>query len=388
MDFEFSEDQRAIREAVSRTCARFGDDYWLKLDREGGFPHDFHAAIAADGWLGIAMPEQYGGSGLGIIEAALMMETIAASGAGFSGASAVHMNIFGLHPVVVYASDEQKARWLPPLIQGRDKACFGVTEPGAGLNTTRLTTKAVRDGDDYLISGQKVWISTAQVANKILLLARTTPLEETKNPIDGLTLFYADIDRNTFEAREIDKMGRKAVDSNQLFIDGLKVPVEDRIGEEGRGFEYILHGMNPERILIAGEAVGLGQAALERASRYARERIVFDRPIGQNQSIQHPLAQSWMELEAAWLMTMRAAWKYDHKLDCGADANAAKYMAAEAGFAACQRAMATLGGFGYAKEYQVERYLREMLIPRVAPISPQLILCFIAEKVLGLPKSY
>lgn len=388
MDFEFSEDQRAIRAAVSRTCARFGDDYWLKLDREGGFPHDFHAAIAADGWLGIAMPEQYGGSGLGITEAALMMETIAASGAGFSGASAVHMNIFGLHPVVVYASDEQKARWLPPLIQGRDKACFGVTEPGAGLNTTRLTTKAVRDGDDYLISGQKVWISTAQVANKILLLARTTPLEETKNPIDGLTLFYADIDRGTFEAREIDKMGRKAVDSNQVFIDGMRVPVADRIGEEGKGFRYILDGLNPERILVAAEAVGLGRAALNRAARYAGERIVFDRPIGQNQAIQHPLAQRWVELEAAALLTWRAASLYDAGKPCGAEANAAKYFAGEAGFRACETAVLTHGGMGYAKEFHVERYFREAMIPRIAPVSSQLILCHIAERVLGLPKSY
>lgn len=388
MDFEFSEDQRAIRNAVIRICARFGDDYWLKLDREGGFPHDFHAAIAADGWLGIAMPEQYGGSGLGITEAALMMETIAASGAGFSGASAVHMNIFGLHPVVVYAGDAQKSRWLPPLINGRDKACFGVTEPGAGLNTTRLTTKAVRDGDDYVISGQKVWISTAQVANKILLLARTTPIEETKNPIDGLTLFYADIDRNAFEAREIDKMGRKAVDSNQVFIDGMRVPAADRIGEEGKGFRYILDGLNPERILVAAEAVGLGRAALTRAARYAGERIVFDRPIGQNQGIQHPLAQRWIELEAAALLTWRAAALYDSGKPCGAEANAAKYFAGEAGFKACETAVLTHGGMGYAKEFHVERYFREAMIPRIAPVSSQLILSHIAERVLGLPKSY
>jgi acyl-CoA dehydrogenase len=388
VDFEFSEDQRAIRDAIERVCARFGADYWLQKDRDGVFPHEFHAAIAADGWLGIAMPEQYGGSGLGITEAALMMETIAASGAGFSGASAVHMNIFGLHPVVVYASDEQKTRWLPPLIAGRDKACFGVTEPGAGLNTTRLSTKAVRDGDDYLISGQKVWISTAQVANKILLLARTTPLEQTSNPIDGLTLFYADIDRNTFEAREIDKMGRKAVDSNQVFIDGMRVPAADRIGEEGRGFRYILDGLNPERILVAAEAAGLGRAALERAARYAGERIVFDRPIGQNQAIQHPLAQRWIELEAARLLTYRAASLYDAGKPCGAEANAAKYFAGEAGFKACETAVLTHGGMGYAKEFHVERYLRESMIARIAPVSPQLILCFIAERVLGLPKSY
>lgn len=388
MDFEFSEDQRAIREAVGRICARFGDDYWLKLDRDGGFPHEFHAAIAADGWLGIAMPEQYGGSGLGITEAALMMETIAASGAGFSGASAVHMNIFGLHPVVVYASDEQKSRWLPPLIAGRDKACFGVTEPGAGLNTTRLATRAVRNGGHYVITGQKVWISTAQVANKILLLARTTPIEACSKPTEGLTLFYADIDRARFEARVIDKMGRKAVDSNQVFIDGMRVSAADRIGDEGQGFRYILDGLNPERILVAAEATGLGRAALKRAARYAGERVVFDRPIGQNQGIQHPLAQRWIELEAAALLTWRAASLYDAGKPCGAEANAAKYFAGEAGFKACETAVLTHGGMGYAREFHVERYMREAMIPRIAPVSSQLILCHIAERVLGLPKSY
>ena len=388
MDFSENREHETIREAIGKICSQFGDDYWLAHDREGGFPFELYDALAAGGWLGICMPVEHGGSGMGITEATVMMSAIARSGAGLSGCSSVHMNIFGLQPVVVFGTDEQKRRMLPPLIAGKQKACFAVTEPNTGLNTTKLKTRAERSGDHYVLSGQKVWISTAQVASKMLILARTTPVEQCKKPTLGLSLFYTDLDRKFVEVREIDKMGRKAVDSNQLFIDGLKVPVEDRIGEEGRGFEYILHGMNPERILIAGEAVGLGQAALERATRYARERIVFDRPIGQNQSIQHPLAQSWMELEGAWLMAMRAGWKYDRQLDCGADANAAKYMAAEAGFAACQRAMATLGGFGYAKEYQVERYLREMLIPRVAPISPQLILCFIAEKVLGLPKSY
>ena len=388
MDFSENREHETIREAIGRICADFGDDYWLQRDREGGFPHELYNALAAGGWLGICMPQEYGGSGMGITEATVMMTAIARSGAGLSGASSVHMNIFGLQPVVVFGCDAQKRRMLPPLIAGQDKACFAVTEPNTGLNTTKLKTRAERRGDHYILTGQKVWISTAQVATKMLILARTTPAEDCPKPTLGLSLFYTDLDRRSVEVREIEKMGRKAVDSNQLFIDGLRVPAEDRIGEEGRGFEYILHGMNPERILIAGEAVGLGHAALERAVKYANERIVFDRPIGKNQAIQHPLAQSWMELEAAWLMAMRGAWKYDQNLNCGPDANAAKYMAAEAGFNACQRAMATLGGFGYAKEYQVERYLREMLIPRVAPISPQLILCFIAEKVLGLPKSY
>ena len=388
MDFEFSSEQIALRDAVARICERYPDEYWLERDREGGFPHDFHADLARDGWLGIAMPQEYGGAGLGMTEAALMMQTIAASGAGFAGASAVHMNIFGLNPVVVFGSDEKRRRWLPPLIAGREKACFAVTEPDAGLDTTKLATRAQREGDHYVVHGRKIWISTAQVADKMLLLARTTPLSEVDKPTKGLSLFYTDLDRSRVEVREIDKMGRKAVDSNMLFIDGLRIPVADRIGEEGRGFEYILHGLNPERILIGAEAVGLGRAALERAVRYAGERVVFGRPIGQNQGIQHPLAQAWMQLEAANLMVFRAASQYDAGLPCAASANAGKYLAAEAGHHACQTAVLTLGGMGYAKEYHVERLLRESYIPRIAPVSPQLIMCYIAEKVLGLPKSY
>jgi acyl-CoA dehydrogenase len=388
MDFALTSEQEAIGDAIARICERFDDNYWLEKDRAGGFPYDFYDAIARDGWLGICIPEKYGGSGLGITEAAIMTRAIAQSGAGMAGASAVHMNIFGLNPVVVFADAEQKQRWLPPIAQGKAKACFAVTEPNTGLNTTQLKTKAKRDGDRYLVDGQKVWISTAQVADKMLLLARTTPIEEVTKPGDGLSLFYTDLDRNHVAAREIEKMGRKAVDSNELFIEALEVPVTDRIGEEGQGFKYILHGMNPERILIAAEAVGLGHAALKRAAQYAKERVVFGRPIGQNQSIQHPLAKNWMELEAARLMVMQAAWQYDKGLECGASANAAKYLAAEAGREACQTAVMTHGGFGYAKEYHVERYLREIMIPWLAPVSPNLILCYIAERVLGLPKSY
>ena len=387
LDFTLSEEQRSIIEQVAKIAARFDDSYWLTRDREGGFPHEFHATFAEAGWLGIAMPEAYGGAGLGITEAALMMRTIAESGAGFSGASAIHMNIFGLNPVVVFGSEEQKRRFLPPLIKGEDKACFAVTEPNAGLDTTRIKTKAVREGDHYVVSGQKIWISTAQVTNRILLLARTSPRDDTR-PAEGLTLFYTAFDRQRIEVREIEKMGRKAVDSNQLFIDELRVPAADRIGEEGKGFSYILHGFNPERILIAAEAVGLGRAALSRAARYAGERVVFDRPIGQNQGIQHPLAQRWVELEAADLLVLKAATLYDQKKPCGAEANAAKYFAAEVGFKACETAILTHGGMGYAKEFHVERFLREAWVPRLAPVSPQLILSFIAEKVLGLPKSY
>jgi acyl-CoA dehydrogenase len=379
MDFSLTDEQQRIREAIEKLCTRFPDEYWLKRDSEGGFPADFHQAMAKDGWLGVAMPEEFGGAGLGIQEAAVMMQAIAESGAGFSGASAVHMNIFGLNPVVVFGNEEQKRRMLPPLIQGRHRACFAVTEPDAGLNTRNLKVKAEKRSGKYFVSGQKVWISTAQVAEKVLLLARAQA---------GLTLFYTDVDRKYIEVREIEKMGRHAVDSNQVFFDALPVPEADRIGEEGKGFEYILHGMNPERILIAAELVGLGRCAVKRAAAYAKERIVFGRPIGQNQAIQHPLAANWAALEAANLMAFKAAWLYDQGKPCGAEANAAKYLAGEACFDACQNAVMTLGGYGYAKEYHVERYLRESFVGRIAPVSPHLILCFIAEKVLGLPKSY
>ncbi|QIL73983.1 acyl-CoA/acyl-ACP dehydrogenase (plasmid) [Diaphorobacter sp. HDW4B] len=388
MNFALTEEQLAIRSAIEEICTDFDDEYWLKKDREGGFPEDFYSAMAKAGWLGIAMPEEFGGSGLGISEACLMLETVSASGGCMTAASTIHMNVFGLHPVVVHGTDEQRARWLPRIIAGEHKACFGVTEPNTGLNTLKLKTMAVRKGDRYVVNGQKVWISTAQVAHKIMLLARTTPLDEVKSPTQGLSLFYTDLDRSKIAVREIEKLGRKAVDSNELFIDGLEIPVEDRIGEEGRGFEYILHGLNPERCLLAAEATGIGRAALRRAAKYAGERIVFDRPIGKNQGIQHPLAERWVDLEAGTLLYQRAAWLYDQGSPCGAEANAAKFFCAEAGFRAAETAVLTHGGFGYAKEYHVERYLREAMLPRIAPISPQLILSFIAEKVLGLPKSY
>ncbi|GAA5234630.1 acyl-CoA dehydrogenase [Verticiella sediminum] len=388
MDFSLTNEQEAIRDAISRICERFDADYWLERDRHGGFPLDFHQAIAEAGWLGICMPAEYGGADLGIQEAAIMVQAIAQSGAGMSGVSAIHMNIFGLNPVVRFGTEEQKQRFLPPLIRGEEKACFAVTEPNTGLNTTRLKTFARREGDRYIVNGRKVWITTAQVTEKMLLLARTTPLEQVKKPTDGLTLFYTDLDRRYITVREIEKLGRKAVDSNELFIDDLPIPVEHRIGAEGEGFYNILHSMNPERALAAAAGIGLGHAALQRAATYANERIVFDRPIGQNQGIQHPLASRWMELEAARLMVMQAAWKYDQGLPCGAEANAAKYLAGEAGFHACETAVLTHGGFGYAKEYHVERYFREAMLLRIAPISIQLIMSYIAEKVLALPKSY
>lgn len=388
MDFLVTQQQRDVRDLAEHICDAFDESYWLAKDESGEFPEEFYRAAADAGLLGIAMPEEYGGSGLGIAEAAVLMQTIAESGACMSGASSIHMNIFGLNPVVVFGSDAQRRRMLPPLIRGEHKACFAVTEPDAGLNMAKIRTKAEWRGDHYVISGQKVWISTAQVANKMLILARTTPYEQVKRKTDGLSLFYTDLDRVHVELRAIRKMGRHAVDSNMLFIDGLKVPEADRIGTEGDGFRMILHGLNPERILIAAEAVGIGSAAIRKAAAYAKERVVFDRAIGEYQGIQHPLAKCWMQLEAAKLMVMKAASLYDSKEDCGLEANSAKYLAAEAAAEACQTAVLTHGGMGYSAEYHVERYLRESFIPRIAPISPHMILNFVAEKALGLPKSY
>jgi acyl-CoA dehydrogenase len=388
VSIDFTPEQQQIREGVTRLCGEFGDPYWLERDCDGRFPEEFCRAIADHGYMGIAMPTEHGGSGLGITEAAILMQAISQSGAGNGGVSSVSLGIFGLNPVVRFGTEEQKARMLPPIIKRQDIACFAVTEPNTGLDTTRLKTRAVRKGDRYVVHGQKVWISAAQVANKMLLIARTAEESPGTQPIDGLSLFFTDIDRSKVEMRPIEKMGRKCVDSNQVFFDGLEIPVENRIGEEGKGFRYLLHGINPERILIAAGLVGLGRAALHKATEYAKQRVVFDRAIGMNQAIQHPLAQNWAELEAANLMVFRAAQLYDRGEDCGAMANAAKYLAGEATFSACTNAIMTHGGMGYAKEYHVERYLREALIHRIAPITPHLILCYIAERVLGLPKSY
>jgi len=388
MTYRYTEAQQEIRDTVLRICADFDDEYWLEKDRNGGFPHDLHKALADGGWLGIAMPQDAGGAGLGITEAAIMMQAIAESGGGASGASAIHMNIFGLNPVVKFGTPEQKQRMLVPLLEGREKACFAVTEPTTGLDTTKLKTRAIRQGDRYVVHGQKVWISTAQVAHKMLLLARTTPLEEVTKPTEGLTLFYTTLDRAFVDVREIDKMGRKAVDSNEVFIDGLPVPAEDMIGEEGQGFRQILHGLNPERVLVAAECVGIARNAIKRATEYAKERIVFGRPIGQNQGIQHPLAQAWAKVESANLMVMHAAALYDSGEPCGVEANAAKLLAAEAAVEATQTAQMTFGGFGYAKEYHVERLVREALLFHIVPVTPHMLMSFIAEKALGLPKSY
>jgi acyl-CoA dehydrogenase len=388
MDFSLSPEQQNIRDAILKLCTRFPDEYWLARDRDGVFPHDFFQSLLEGGWLSIAMPTEYGGTGLGITEAAVMLQAIAESGAAMSGASSVHIPVFSVQPVVLFGTQAQKQRILPAVVSGKDRVCFAVTEPNAGLNTTEITTRAERREGGYRVNGDKIWISTAQVSNKMLLLARTTPLDQVKRKTEGLSLFYTDLDRSKIEVRLIHKMGRHAVDSNMLFIQDLWVPEEDRIGTEGEGFKILLHGLNPERVLVAAEAIGIGRAAISRAARYARERIVFNRPIGMNQGIAHPLAKCWAQLEAANLMVMKAATLFDKGLDCGVEANTAKYLAGEFAFEACHTAMLTFGGMGYAQEYHIERLLREVLIPRIAPVSPHMILNFLAEKVLELPKSY
>ncbi|KAJ5080820.1 hypothetical protein N7456_013530 [Penicillium angulare] len=387
-DADLTESQQTVREAIGKICAKYPDEYWLKKEESKEFPVDLHRALAEHGWLGICMPSEYGGSDLGISEAAVMMQTISESGGGMTAASSVHMNIFGLEPVVKFGTDEQKKRWLEPLIAGKERACFGVTEPNTGLDTLRLQSQARKDGDSYLLSGQKIWISTAQNAQKILILVRTTPLDQVTKPSQGLSLFYTDIDPSVVEITEIPKMGRAAVDTNTLFFENWRVPASDLVGTENEGFKIIMHGMNAERILIAAEAVGLGYAALRKAAIYAGDRQVFGRPIGKNQGIQHPLADSWMNLEAARLMIYHAARMYDQGYVAGEYANAAKYLAAEAAFQACERAVMTHGGMGYAKEYHVERYLREVFIPRIAPVSREMICNYIGERILGLPKSF
>ena len=388
MEFDLNQTQLSIIDSVNNIMKNYNDEYWLQCDKESKFPQKFYEEVANGGWLGICMPKEFGGSDLGVSEASIFMQKISETGGGMAAASSIHINIFWPHPIVVYGTKEQKDKWLPPLILGKEKTCFGVTEPDAGLDTGRLKTFAKKINNGYLVNGQKIWTSTAKIADKILLLARTSPIEECKKNTDGLTLFYTNLDREKIEVREISKMGRAAVDSNQIFIDNLEVPEFDRIGEEGKGFKYILDSLNPERILIAAEALGIGKNALSRAVKYANDRIVFNRPIGKNQSIQHPLAENWIELEAAELLIAKAAYQYDKGENAGGMANAAKYFAAEAGFRAATQAVVTLGGMGYAKEYHVERLLRESLIPKLAPVSAQMILNYISERVLGLPKSY
>ncbi|QHE73411.1 acyl-CoA dehydrogenase family protein [Rhodococcus sp. WAY2] len=388
MDFELTDDQQTIRKAVAELAAKFDDTYWLDKDQAHEFPTEFYDAFAQGGWLGITTPEEYGGSGFGITEASILLEEVAASGAGMNGASSIHMSIFGMHPVIVHGSDEMKKENLPRIANGDLHVCFGVTEPGAGLDTTRITTFARRDGSDYVVNGRKVWISKAVESEKILLLTRTAKYEDSARKTDGLTLFFTDLDRAHVDIRPIRKMGRNAVTSNELYIDDLRIPEEHRVGEEGQGFKYILDGLNPERCLIASEALGIGRAALRAAVRYGNEREVFGRPIGKNQGVAFPLADSLARLDAAELMLRKATWLYDKGLPCGREANTAKYLCADAGFDAADRAVQTHGGMGYSEEYHVARYFREARLTRIAPISQEMILNFLAEHVLRLPRSY
>ena len=388
MDFALSDTQRELRDAIGKVCAKFDLAYWRDCDASERYPEEFYREMVNGGWVGLTLPQEYGGAGLGITEAALVMQAIVESGAGFTGASTIHSYVFAPNAIVKHGTDEQKKRMLTPLIRGEERACFAITEPNSGLDTGRLRTRAERKGDHYLMTGEKVWPTAASMAQRMLVIARTKPIEDCKRPIDGLSLFYTRMDPEYVRTQKIPKMGRNAVESCQVFIDGLKVPKEDRIGEEGKGFQYLLDGLNPERILVAAEAVGLGRVSLKRATEYARERVIFDRPIGKNQGIQHPLAECWMYLEAADLMMLKAAALYDAGQPCGAEANSAKFLGAEAGYRACERAVMTHGGYGYAKEFDVERYLREVMIPRLAPVSRELVMCYIAERVLGLPKSY
>lgn len=388
MDFELTAAQEEIVRQVRALCAGYPDEYWRERDARAEFPHDFFAAIAKAGYLGVAIPEEYGGSGLGITEAALVLREVAASGAAMAGASAIHLSIFGVSPLVFHGSDEQKRRYLPKVVSGEIQVAFSITEPDAGNDITHIKTAARREGDYYLINGRKVFTTKAREAHKMLLLTRTTPFEKVEKKTDGMSLFFADLDPAAVEVRELHKLGRAAVDTNMLFIDNLKVPAGDLVGKEGRGFHCLLDGLNPERILVAAEAIGMGRAALSKAVRYAKERVVFSRPIGQNQAIAHPLADSYSKLEVAELMMLKAAWLFDHGKPCGAEANIAKLRAADAGFEACDRAVQTLGGYGYIRDYDVERYFRECRLVKIAPVSQEMVLNSVAEHVLGLPRSY
>ena len=388
MDFDLTEPQQEIVQQIRAMGQKFPDEYWRERDARAEFPHEFYAEVARGGWLGVAIPEQYGGSGLGITEAALVMREVAGSGGAMAAASAIHLSIFGVSPLVFHGSEEQKRRFLPEVVSGKLHVAFAVTEPDAGKDITHIKTAARRDGDDYVINGRKVFTTKAREAQRMLLLTRTTPFEQVKKKTDGMSLFFAELEPEAVEVRELHKLGRAAVDTNMLFIDNLRVPASDLVGGEGRGFHCLLDGLNPERILVSAEAIGIGRAALARAVRYAKERVVFGRPIGQNQAIAHPLADVYAKLEAAEMLMLKAAWLFDHRKPCGPEANMAKLRAADAAFEACDRAVQTLGGYGYIREYDVERYFRECRLLKIAPVSQEMVLNSISEHVLGLPRSY
>lgn len=388
MDFEPTDDQKSIRTAVAGLAAKFDDTYWMQKDQDHEFPSEFYSAFADGGWLGLTIPEEYGGHGLGITEASILLEEVSASGGGMNAASSIHLSIFGMNPVVVHGSDELKRDTLPRVANGDLHVCFGVTEPGAGLDTTRVTTFAHRDGAGYRVNGRKVWISKALESEKVLLLVRTTKFADVKKKTHGMSLFMTDLDRDHIDIRPIKKMGRNAVSSNELFIDDLWVPESHLVGEEGQGFKYLLDGLNPERMLVAAEALGLGRAALRRAVRYGNDREVFGRPIGMNQGLQFPLADSLARLDAAELVLRKATWLYDHAQPCAREANTAKYLCADAGFTAADRALQTHGGMGYSEEYHVSRYFREARLLKIAPLSQEMVLNYLGSHVLGLPRSY
>ena len=388
MDFALTEQQQLIRTQVRNLARKFDWSYWRELDRSGEYPHAFFHEFARHGWLGTVIPTEYGGSGLGVTEAAIVLEEICASGAGTSGASPIHFSMFPPMPIILHGSEAMKRRYLPQIATGELKLAFSVTEPNVGSDTTRLQTTAVRDGDEWVINGRKIWCTNAQNADRVLILTRTMPRDQVAKKSHGMSLFFAPMDRSAITVRLIEKMGRHAVDSNELFIDGLRVSHADLVGQEGEGFYHLLDGLNPERIVIAAEAVGIGKAALEKAVQYAKDRIVFGRPIGQNQGVQFPLAEAYARLEAAELMSLKAAWLYDQGLPCGKEANIAKLLAAEAGCEAVDHAVQTHGGFGYAREFDVERLYREIRLYKIAPISQQMALNYIGEHVLGMPRSY
>lgn len=388
MDFALTEAQQLMRSEVRHLARQFDWSYWRELDRSGDYPHAFFNEFAANGWLGTVIPTAYGGSGLGVTEASIVLQEICASGAGTSGASPIHFSMFPPQPVIKYGSDAMKRAYLPKIASGEMKLAFAVTEPNAGTDTTQIETTAVRDGDEWVINGRKVWCSNAQNADRVLMLTRTTPLDRVEKKTKGMTLFFAPLDRTAITVKLIDKMGRHAVDSNELLIDDWRVSHADMVGQEGEGFYHLIDGLNPERIVIAAEAVGIGKAAIDKAVQYAKDRVVFGRAIGQNQGIQFPLAEAYARLEAAELMTYKAAWLYDQGLPCGKEANAAKLLAAEAACEAVDHAVQTHGGFGYAREFDVERLYREIRLYKIAPVSQQMVLNYISEHVLGLPRSY
>lgn len=388
MDFQYTEEQQMIREQVRQLAESFDLDYWLERDRSKTYPHDFFQAFADAGWLGVAIPEAYGGAGLGIMEACILLQEICASGAGTSGSSPIHFSIFPPMPIVKYGNEEQKKVYLPAIADGTMKLGFSITEPDAGTDTTRITTFAERDGDDFIITGRKVWSSNLQNADRTLILVRTTAYEHVDKKTLGMSLFLMDLKSPGIEIREIEKLGRHSVDSNELYLDQVRVPATDLIGEEGQGFYHLISGLNTERLMVAAEAIGIGQAALRLAVKYANERVVFGRPIGQNQGIQFPLARAYAKLETAQLMVQKGAWKFDHDQPCGEEANIAKHEAAEAGFEACDASIQTHGGMGYAREFHVERLWREVRLYKLAPVSQEMALNFIGEHVLKLPKSY